>query len=239
MGRRLTGILLFSFLLFSGCSLFTPAPEPEPVFPYPGADPEMAAMLDGYRPGLERAMGRKIATIEDTLRFDKPESALGNLVADALRYRAANEIRRFVHIGIIGDSSFNLFFKPGDLTIGQLYDFFPYENHLVVLTLKGDKVQELLNQVAELGGAPVSGVRFNINDEGRARGVLVNAEVIDPERSYRVATTSWAANGGDVFPALWEASARQDLPLSVREIFADYFRGQSQLHDFTDGRIRR
>ncbi len=238
MFRTLTGFAIF-ILLASGCSLFRPAiPEESPALHYPEPDSAIVQMLDTYRPGMERLMGRSIATVRDTIGFDQPEGALGNLVADALRYRAAHETRGFVHVGIIGESSFNLIFEPGVLTLGHIYEFMPYENHLVVLTMDGEKVQELMDQVASLGGAPVSGVRFNIDEENRARGILVNSEVIDPNRDYLVATTSWAANGGDVFPALWEATGRMDLDVSVRQIFTDYFRGQAELVDFRDGRIR-
>jgi 2',3'-cyclic-nucleotide 2'-phosphodiesterase (5'-nucleotidase family) len=228
-------------ILFTSCSVFRPAvaEEDEPELEYPGPDSEILRMLDGHRGALDRQMGVKIATIKDTLRFDKPEGALGNMVSDAIRNRAGNELGRYINVGIIGESSFKLFFEPGQLTLGELYEFMPYENHLVVLTLSGDKVYELVNQVAALGGAPISGVRFRIDDDNKARGVLVNSEVIDPDKKYRIATSSWAANGGDVFPALWEAEERIDLDVSVRTVFVDYFRGRSEIYDFTDGRIRK
>lgn len=236
---RIFPVFVILIFISAGCSLFRPAvTEEQPVLSYPEPDSAMVHLLDLYRPGLDRYMGRRIATVKDTIRFGKPESSLGNLVADALRYRAAHESRSFVHVGIVGESSFKLNFEPGDLTLGHIYEFMPYENHLVVLTLDGNKLQELMNQVANLGGAPVSGVRFNIDEENAARGILVNSEVIDPGRKYLVATTSWAANGGDVFPALWEASGRIDMDVSVREIFTDYFRGMAELVDVRDGRIR-
>ncbi len=228
-------------ILLTSCSVFRPAvtEEDEPQLEYPGPDSEILRMLDDHRGLMDRQMGIKIATIKDTLRFDKPEGALGNMVSDAIRNRAGNELGRYINMGIIGESSFKLFFEPGQLTLGELYEFMPYDNHLVVLTLSGDKVYELVNQVAALGGAPVSGVRFRIDEENRARGVLVNSEVIDPDKKYRIATSSWAANGGDVFPALWEAEERIDLDISVRSVYIDYFRGRSEIYDFTDGRIRK
>ena len=238
----LRALFAISFaILLTSCSVFRPAvvEEDEPELEYPGPDSEILQMLDAHRGMLDRQMGVKITTIKDTLRFEKPEGALGNMVSDAIRNRAGNELGRYINVGIIGESSFKLFFEPGELTLGELYEFMPYENHLVVLTLSGDKVYELVNQVAALGGAPISGVRFRIDENNRARGVLVNSEVIDPNKKYRIATSSWAANGGDVFPALWEADERIDLDVSVRTVFVDYFKGRSEIYDFTDGRIRK
>ena len=238
----LRALFAISFaILLTSCSVFRLAvvEEDEPELEYPGPDSEILQMLDAHRGMLDRQMGVKITTIKDTLRFEKPEGALGNMVSDAIRNRAGNELGRYINVGIIGESSFKLFFEPGELTLGELYEFMPYENHLVVLTLSGDKVYELANQVAALGGAPISGVRFRIDENNRARGVLVNSEVIDPNKKYRIATSSWAANGGDVFPALWEADERIDLDVSVRTVFVDYFKGRSEIYDFTDGRIRK
>jgi len=183
-------------------------------------------------------MGVPVAVIEDTLRFGQPESSLGNIVADAVRFRAGSELSRFVHIGIMGESSFKLYLNPGELTVGEVMEFMPYDNHLVILTLTGDDVFELANQVAILGGSPVSGLRFRIR-EGRATGILVNSEVLDRNSSYLVATSSWAADGGDRFPALWNYTDRIDLDVPMRGLFVDYFRSRRVVTPLQDGRIRR
>jgi len=240
---RIATVLLLSLTLLAGCSLFSStekqhSPEQKEPVMYPEPDPEISSLLDSYRSALHDKMGEKIATVHDTLRFSKPESALGNLVADALRYRAGFELQRFVNLSVIGDSSFRLYLTPGELTRKDVMEFMPYENHLVILRLRGDKIFELANQIAELGGAPVSGMRLRIVD-GRARGVLVNAQTLSSDKEYLVATTSWAANGGDQFPALWDYSDRIDLhDVNVRELYIDYFKTRRNIHAIRDGRIR-
>ena len=233
-------IVGFCFLL-TGCAYFSSTTEKkEPVTStYPNPDPEMVQQLDTYRDTLHYEMGRKVAVVQDTLRFGKPESALNNIVADALRFQAASTLRQFVHIGVIGEESFKLFFLPGELTIGDVYEFIPYDNHLVVLSMSGEQLMALIEQVSEMGGAPISGVRFRIDQNGNPNSVLVNAEVIDLDSEYLVATSSWAANGGDKFPALWNASDRIDLDLSIQDVYINYFRNQVELTASTDGRIRQ
>lgn len=227
-------------LLLTGCAYFSKTTENEiPASAYPAPDPVLAEKLDAYRGYLNEMMGQKVATVEDTLRFGKPEASLNNLVADGLRFQAAAELRSFVNVGIIGESSFKLFLVPGELTVGDIYEFMPYDNHLVVLTMKGTRLMELIEQVAAMGGAPISGVRFRIDENGNPNGVLVNAEVLDPEQEYLVATSSWAANGGDSFPALWNISDRRDLDVSIQGVYIQYFRNQVVLTASIDGRIRR
>lgn len=239
MIRPLLFIILLMITLISGCTLFRTAADPL-EYDYPEPDSEILRLLDLYRPGMDRVMGNEIAIVRDTIRFNKPESALGNMAADALRFRATRELGRYIHVGIIGESSFQTYFLPGTLTLGDIYEFMPYENHLVVLELTGSSLQQLIHQVAEIGGAPVSGTRFSIDNQNRARGLIVNSEVIDPERTYQVATTSWIANGGDRFSALWNPISRTDLnEIDIRELYVDFFRGRGELTDETDGRIRR
>lgn len=231
---------LFVLLIFvSGCTIFRSTAGPSDL-DYPAPDSDILALLDSYRPLLEREMGEQIAVVMDTVRFRQPEGALGNMVADALRFRASLELGRYIHLGIIGESSFQTYFLPGPLTVGDLYEFMPYENHLVVLELSGSSVQQLMHQVAELSGAPVSGPRFSIDDQNRARGVIINSEVIDLSRTYLVATSSWIANGGDPFSALWSPLSRMDFEhIDIRELYIDFFRGRAEIYNETDGRIRK
>lgn len=240
--------LLFLLGLFvSGCSLFSAGSEKSTLqnqkgsgnsYTYPQPDPEIRGALDTYRDSLNQVMNVKVADVADTLRFGEPESALGNLAADALRFRAAAELRTFIHIGIIGEGSFKLYFEPGVLTLGDVYEFMPHQNHLVVLTLSGNMVNKLSNEVARRGGAPISGIRFRINGSG-AQGVLVNAEIVDPGKTYLVATSNYLADGGGHFPALWAPLDRIDLTgISIRDLYVNYLSNKRTIEPEIDGRIR-
>ena len=238
---KFKSIRILGFCVFlTGCAYLSKSSENDAnASAYPAPDPEVVEKLDIYRDFLDEMVGQKVAFVEDTLRFGKPEGALNNLVADAIRFQAAAELRMFVNVGIIGEDSFKLYLVPGELTLGDVYEFMPYDNHLVVLTMKGAQLMEVIEQVADLGGAPISGVRFRINENGNATSVLVNAEVLDDDKEYLVATSSWTANGGDQFPALWNSENRIDLDVSMRKVFVDYFRNQVVLTASTDGRIRQ
>lgn len=231
-------LLPLILLILSGCSVLKPVDSLDKLDDL-SPDSEISAILDAYRPGIDNVMGKPIAIVKDTLRFDQPEGALGNMAADALRNRAALELRKFIHLGIIGEGSFKTYFVPGQLTLGDVYEFMPYENRLSVLELSGDQVIELIGQVAKVGGAPISGARFKIDEENRARGILVNSEVVDPNKRYLIATSNWVANGGDQFPALWNPIHRTDLDLSIKDVYVDFFRGRAELYNEKDGRVRK
>ncbi len=200
-------------------------------------DEAIATLLNQYRDGYNEQMGVRIAEVSYPLQFGSPESKMGNMAADALRFRAAREARKFVHLSVIGESSFRLNFNEGILTLGDVLEFMPYENHLVLLKLTGDMVYELSQQIAERKGAPFSGMRFRLVD-GKAQQILVNSEILDRQRVYWLATSNWVADGGDNFTAITNPLERIDYHVSIRDLYVDYFRNQRVLSPETDGRIR-
>lgn len=202
-------------------------------------EPDAAILLsvNRYRDTLTEMMGEPLTTLKADLNFGKPESTLGNLMADILRFRAARELRTFVHLGIINEDSFSLFLNEGEVTLGNIYELMPYDNHLVILTLTGEKVIQLMETVADLGGAPVSGVRMNING-GSAMGILVNSEVVDTRKNYLVATSNYLADGNGPFKSLWDYDDRLDLDLLIRDSLIEYFKSQYELEPVLDARIR-
>jgi len=235
-------LLLFSFILIAGCSSTEKmVAETEPVDLSAEAaieDPAIASILNEYRDEYNEQMGVRIAEVEYPIQFGSPESELGNLAADALRFRAAREGRKFVHLSVIGESSFRLNFNEGILTLGDVLEFMPYENHLVILKLNGDMVYSLSQQIAERGGTPVSGMRFRL-DDGKARQILINSDILDRNREYWLATSNWVADGGDNFTAIMEPLGRIDFEdVSIRDLYIEYFRNQRTIAPEKDGRIR-
>lgn len=235
--------LVFIFLLFiAACSSpKSTVTETEPSLSLQQQaaieDSVISAMLDQYRDRYEEEMEVPIAEVARPLSFGKPESPLGNLVADALRYRAARETRSYINLALIGESSFRLNLEEGELTKGDVLEFMPYDNSLVLLKLNGESVYSLSQEIAGRGGVPVSGLRFRL--EGRtAKGVLVNSEIIDLNSHYWLATSSWIADGGEDFNALREPEDRIELDVSIRNLYLDYFSDKRIIDPEEDGRIR-
>lgn len=201
-------------------------------------DSEISALLDKHREKFDAEVGVKIAELTAPAEFGKPEGSLGNIAADAIRFRASFEARQFVNLGFIGGDSFRLNFDEGTLTLGEILEFMPYENHLVLLKISGDDVLKLSSQIAARGGEPVSGMRFRL-EEGKARGVLVNSETVQPDKNYWLATSNYYANGGGGFTAITNPVDRIDYEMvSIRQLYVDHFRNQRIVVPQTDGRIQ-
>jgi 5'-nucleotidase len=72
------------------------------------------------------------------------DSQLGNLVARSMQVRSGVEAEFAItnSLGIRAD------FEPGPLTIEQMFNVFPFENSITVMSLSGTEVQETLDFVA-------------------------------------------------------------------------------------------
>ena len=200
-------------------------------------DPDIENWLKPYRESYEQIMGRRIARANGPLTFGQPESSLGNLATDIIRYRAIHEYQKFVHIAVMNPDGFQVEFEEGDITLGDLYEFMPYDNTLVILEMEGQYVRKLADEIAKKGGVPLSGMRMTIVD-GRATGVLVDSESLEDDAIYLVATSSYVARGGGGFHSLQNGSGRHDYSVLIRDIFIDYMRSRREFTPVEDLRIR-
>ena len=71
-------------------------------------DREIEEWLEPHREILEYEMGERLATIQAPFRIGKPESPLGNLAADMIRFRAAHIFKKYVHLGLINEDSMRI-----------------------------------------------------------------------------------------------------------------------------------
>lgn len=116
----------------------------------------------------------------------------------------------------------------GKVTVGDVNDMAPFENKICFLTLKGDKVLELFQQIAHRGGEGLShAVRMVITKDGKLKSVTLNGEPVDPEKNYRVATLDYLAGGNDqlvAFKSGTDVFAPMQKENNVRYIIMNYFR---------------
>lgn len=130
-------------------------------------------------------------------REGRPESAVGNLMTDALREASDADIALHnVHGGIRAD------LPQGELTYGSLYQMFPFDNQLMVLELSGSDLRRVIEaQVHNVGQrAGFSGMRVFVDCEDDQMSIamlLANGREIQDDELVRVAVNDFLALGGD------------------------------------------
>lgn len=208
-------------------------------------DPEVGALVRRYEnlsATIADAVVGRIAAPLDRQANLAGESTLGAMIADAFLAGAskAEDGGRPAQIaftnpgGIRTDLSSTL-----SVSFGQLFSVLPFNNTLVSMDLTGQQIVRLLEQQWERASS--RGVVMAVSDgfrytwdaaapAGAARGqgrrvvpgsLTLNGEPMAADRSYRVVTNSFLAEGGDGFTVFRQGPNRQtgDLDSAVVKLY--------------------
>ncbi len=170
-------------------------------------------------------LDEKVAAADsDYFRASDTECVPGNLLADAMRWATKTEAAFQNSYGVRAD------LPAGNITLRTLFTMMPFDNTIVSMTLSGQQIFDLLEQSAALdrGFLQMSGLHVEV-DLSRPRGERVlNAGIagnpIDLKRSYRVATNSFLAEGGDLFDTFARGTNRADNGQNLRDVVRDYLK---------------
>lgn len=210
-------------------------------------DLELLALLQPYLDRAAAAGARVIGRAGGLFSNDRvreAETALGDLVADAMLWSAQT---LSPDLALQNSGSIRAEIPPGAVTIGRIHDVLPFDNTVVVLSLRGRQVRALLDRSASLepghgGFLQVSrGVSVVLGPEpGPCRDIFVNGRRLEDERLYRVAVPSFLAEGGDGYQVFREAVRPYDTSRFQRDVLVDYIQHLGgEIHPVTEGRIQR
>jgi 5'-nucleotidase len=164
------------------------------------ADARVAAVLDPYlrRVAAKRDQKVGIATTASFTRTYGAESALGNLLADALRKSAGADV------GIMNSGGIRSDLPAGELTYGDIYAVSPFDNYPTLVILTGAQLLDLLRATTtgQRGIMQISGLRYTFDASKTGTDRFVSATFddgspVDPEKLYTVIMPDFIALGGD------------------------------------------
>ena len=195
---------------------------------------EDEAVLDSVAPYIRRAdvaLSEVVGVAEATFsnrESRRQETALGDLVADSMLWKA-KELG--VDFAIQNGGGIRADLPEGNITKAMTYAMIPFNNRVVVLTMKGSDVQTLFDFIGEIrpgqGAFPQvsEGVRFTLNrTTGRCEDILIGGNPIDPSRNYRIVTNQYLATGGDGYSVFLQALDRHTFYETQRHVFNQYLK---------------
>jgi 2',3'-cyclic-nucleotide 2'-phosphodiesterase (5'-nucleotidase family) len=203
-------------------------------------DPDFSNMIDTYSAAVTAEMEKVIGTCPEAIRKGSPESPLGNLTADALVWMAQEYYDVKADVALYNTGGIRAEISAGDLTVGDVYAVYPFDNVLSVATLSGKDLKTLFDYVASSDGLPINKEVKMVISGKKVKSVTVNGETIKDNQTYTVATIDYLMNLGRY--GLENATGRRDAPEIIRDYFVAYFRhlaseNGGQITASTDGRI--
>jgi len=192
----------------------------------PADDSLSAIMILPYKQKLEKEMNEIVGYSDTVLLKGNPESLLGNLVADLVRVRA-NAIYypadgSKADICLLNNGGLRTALPKGAITKGNIFELMPFENEIVILTLDGKAAWQMLQYVAGIEGAPVSGLKMGIKNRSPVN-VLINGEPFNMEKNYKIVTSDYLASGGDKMSFFNNPLKKDTLHYKIRDAIIDHF----------------
>jgi 2',3'-cyclic-nucleotide 2'-phosphodiesterase (5'-nucleotidase family) len=198
-------------------------------------DPETQAKVEGYLQELSRELdveiGKTVVALDSrTQSVRTQETAIGNLIADGMRWATGADIAITNGGGIRGNKQYEAG-KP--FTRRDVLTELPFGNRTVLIEVTGEQVLAALengvSQVEQVGGRfpQVSGLAFEYDKAkpalSRVVSVKANGEPLDPKKVYRLATNDFMMGGGDGYRAFAGAKpilAERDAKLMANDVMA-------------------
>ncbi len=177
-------------------------------------DPDTQAKVVAYQAELDESLNVALGATEGVLDSRRntvrgQESAMGNLIADALRWATGADIAIANGGGIRGDRTYD---AGTVLTRRDILTELPFGNATVVTELPGSQIlaaiENGVSQVEKGSGRfpQVSGMSYvydpSAEPGARVQSIMIGDAPLDPNKIYTVATNNYILAGGDGYSAL-------------------------------------
>ena len=207
-------------------------------------DSAALAFIAPYKHAVDSMSSPIVGRAANDMEKGRPESRLSNLLSDIMIW-GAERVGENPDFALYNMGGIRATIAKGDVTYGDVLDVAPFENKLSVFTLTGEKVMQLMNEIAANGGEGVSSsVRIVISNDNKLVSATINGKEIDKTKNYRVATIDYLVQGNDGLEALASATdikSLTDSKYNSRFIIMDYFKDMmkkgKEVNSEIEGRI--
>jgi len=197
--------------------------------------PENAQMLSLLTPFQNKGKAQlavKIGSVDAPLEGDRSkvrfvQTNLGHLIL------AAQMARTGASFAVMSGGGIRDSIAAGDITYKDVLKVQPFGNVVVYVDMTGKEVVDYLTAVAQMkpnsGAYPqFSHVSFTMAN-GTLNDLKINGEPVDPAKTYRMATLSFNATGGDGYPRLDDKPGYVNTGFIDAEVLKQYIQQNSPL----------
>lgn len=189
-------------------------------------DPTVAEIVRRAWEAVAPRVSAPVVEVSSRLPRDGDQYALGNLIADAQRSAGRGDV------AITNNGGIRTEVRAGPVRWGDLHEVQPFENRLVVMTVRGDALLKYFEGLVN-GTAVryhVSGVRLAFDAAAPAGArlrkiTMSDGTPLDVRRRYRVVMSDFLAAGGDGVSLAADAT-REELNLVDLDVLVDYLRAR-------------
>ena len=125
-----------------------------------------------------------------------PECELSDWYIDVLMSETSRLTGKKIDAGIVNHGGIRVDMPEGTVLADDIMSMFPFKNRVTIVTLKGARLREILEEMAARKIEVIGGIRITVKDKILV-SALVGGEPLDDGRTYNLVTIDFLLEGGD------------------------------------------
>ena len=196
-----------------------------------------------YKLKLDAEMNQVLSyTPVDLVKKDSlKQTTLGNLTADICFEMATTIYRdrtgKTIDFALFNYGGLRAILSKGSITKGDVFKVMPFENELVVVTLSGDKVVDLIEFFIRSSRTHPISKEVGLTIEQDSFDLEIQGRKFDRTKNYRILTSDYLQNGGSNMNFFKEPIALYPLNYKVRTALIDYLQKIDTVRVAIDKRV--
>ncbi|EHI8695685.1 TPA: bifunctional UDP-sugar hydrolase/5'-nucleotidase UshA [Salmonella enterica subsp. enterica] len=195
-------------------------------------NPQMLSLLTPFQNKGKAQLEVKIGSVNGLLEGDRSKVRFvqTNMGRGIL---AAQIARTGADFGVMSGGGIRDSIEAGDITYKSVLKVQPFGNIVVYADMSGKEVVDYLTAVAQMkpdsGAYPqFANVSF-VAKEGKLTDLKIKGEPVDPAKTYRMATLSFNATGGDGYPRIDNKPGYVNTGFIDAEVLKEFIQQNSPL----------
>jgi 2',3'-cyclic-nucleotide 2'-phosphodiesterase (5'-nucleotidase family) len=197
------------------------------------------SLIAPYKTAMDSQMNEVIGKANFNLEKEAPESPLGNFAADVVYAAALEYASKTKEIGLnamkrsiclLNFGGLRSTINKGDMTIGNVYEFMPFDNTLTLVKLSGNQMRELAIYIFEAQGQPISNAWFELSTNSQEMKIGGESYTFDEE--VIVVTSDYLANGGDKMNFFKEPIRKWDSGILLRDVYINFIKSEKEIGEY-------
>lgn len=195
-------------------------------------NPQMLSLLTPFQNKGKAQLEVKIGSVNGLLEGDRSkvrfvQTNMGRVIL------AAQIARTGADFGVMSGGGIHDSIEAGDITYKSVLKVQPFGNIVVYADMSGKEVVDYLTAVAQMkpdsGAYPqFANVSF-VAKEGKLTDLKIKGEPVDPAKTYRMATLSFNATGGDGYPRIDNKPGYVNTGFIDAEVLKEFIQQNSPL----------
>ena len=208
-------------------------------------DSSIDNFIKPFRENLNKNLDVLLSYAPDTYSKSdgKLNTAIGNLMADAV-FEESNPIfnkrtGQNIDLVLLNHGGIRSIISKGNITIRTAFEVMPFENSVVVASIKGKQILEMSEYLSKAKRAhPVSRqLQLTLDKDSKVASITLNGQPIDKNTTYYVATNDYLYNGGDRMTFFHPSDSLYVLDYKIRNVLIDYFKKNDTINPKRDNRF--